>query len=754
MRRPLTRRGALLVAAGITISACSGSAEQASESTASAPSEPGASTTVDADGSGTADDVGSSTTPDATAPPSTVASTSTTTAEPPPRVVPAGVRWTPGQTLLEVDSQLAVQDLIEVDEEVWVLGTRYNGLAVFRSRDAGTTWEPVQLADPPSQGTLDLQSVVRGADGRLVAAASRGSRCQASQDVGNGYRYTGFCKRFRPTLFVSDDDGASWREVEPPAMAPPGDVSVVLASVVASADGYLAAGTVRGPDWHGRLWSSPDGETWTLDREIRGESRYASVEQLLTDGDTVVVLVSEHPCGTPDDNTAGWILGAAWVRWLKIYNGTSMTDLALLEAADHPFLRDLDISDCEFTASVAGVLEINEATPSAHGMVVGGVITLLESPRPTAEDVAAEEAGDDEAAMTSGLRRVSQLVDGAWTLHEVTGVRSADSGHESRLLDVDGEPGFFESRHHGTGLELLVPILPDGDRTWSQREPETPVIARSVEAGAWVGGGLVAVGVTRRDPFETTISPGNSQMLVAFRSTEAVGDPPPCELGPNAVCQFADLSLVDGYPDFAGLDLAGVDLAFADLGNADLSGSNLTGATLWHVRSSSDGTMRGAILIDAALQGAWIRNAVDANLSGANLRTATIGDATGALFTGALLDRSQLGIPDLSVLDGMVLTGARLDFLVPTTGPYEVSLAGIDLTDVTISGAFDGPLLKVLDLGGAILDGTDFRRVDLTAIDPAVDLSDVDVWDDSICPDGLPPDDPPIGTCVRTMAEG
>ena len=41
-----------------------------------------------------------------------------------------------------------------------------------------------------------------------------------------------------------------------------------------------------------------------------------------------------------------------------------------------------------------------------------------------------------------------------------------------------------------------------------------------------------------------------------------------------------------------------------------------------------------------------------------------------------------------------------------------------------------------------------------TAIDPTVDLSAVDVWDDSICPDGLPPDDPPIGTCVRAGPEG
>jgi hypothetical protein len=34
-----------------------------------------------------------------------------------------------------------------------------------------------------------------------------------------------------------------------------------------------------------------------------------------------------------------------------------------------------------------------------------------------------------------------------------------------------------------------------------------------------------------------------------------------------------------------------------------------------------------------------------------------------------------------------------------------------------------------------------------------VDLSLADVWDSSICPDGLPPDDPPIGTYVRSAPE-
>ena len=297
MRHRPTRLTALLAAACIVFGACSGSAERADEGTVPAASEPATSTTVapgreDTDGNDPAPAQTTSTTAAAT-------TTTTTTTTVPPRVVPIGVRWTAGDELVESGVFGAAQNLIVVDDELWLMGNRYNGPAVFRSRDAGITWEPVEVASPPSQGTISVHDLARGHDGRLVVAGSRGSRCQVAEDVGDGYRVTGICKRFRPTLFLSDDDGASWREVEPAAMAPPGDVSVALASVVATADGFLAAGTVRGPDWHGRLWSSPDGESWSLDDEIRGVSRFASVEQLLTDGDSLVLLVSEHPCAAP-----------------------------------------------------------------------------------------------------------------------------------------------------------------------------------------------------------------------------------------------------------------------------------------------------------------------------------------------------------------------------------------------------------------------------------------------------------------------
>ncbi|MBU1226579.1 MAG: hypothetical protein KJ698_05135 [Actinobacteria bacterium] len=51
-------------------------------------------------------------------------------------------------------------------------------------------------------------------------------------------------------------------------------------------------------------------------------------------------------------------------------------------------------------------------------------------------------------------------------------------------------------------------------------------------------------------------------------------------------------------------------------------------------------------------------------------------------------------------------------------------------------------------------DGTTFKGVDLSRLDPAtIDLTTVTVWEGSICPDGGPPDNPPIGTCDRSAGD-
>ena len=128
-----------------------------------------------------------------------------------------------------------------------------------------------------------------------------------------------------------------------------------------------------------------------------------------------------------------------------------------------------------------------------------------------------------------------------------------------------------------------------------------------------------------------------------------------------------------------------------------------------------------------------------------------IDDATDANLAGADLRRAWLGLTTLPHHAGVDLAQARPRFIPVEGVPFEISLAGMDLTEVSIDVDFSASdLLVVTDLSGAVLDGASFSGVDLSLVGPEVDFTDVDVWDDSICPDGLPPDDGPIGTCVRT----
>ncbi len=676
----------------------------------------------------------------------------TTTTTAPPEVVPVGQRWAPGQSLHNTGrTDNGRHRFVQAAGATWFLSTKFNGVAIYRSTD-GATWTAADVGPTTPGESLWINDMAEGPDGRLAAIATRGTRCDSVIDNGDGTQYVGFCRGQAAAVLLSDDSGATWRRIEPPAMAPPGDSSVRPVSIIATDTGFVAAGTVAGPDWHARLWSSPDGENWTLDREVRGASPYASAEQLITDGSTMVLVLSDHPCASPRVSTPGWVLGADWVEWPRVFSGTSTADLAPLAPGSHPFVRDLDISNCDVLGSLETISAVDLTHPGMTGMVVGGVITLLEDPRPTEADSAADEADDDEAELTSGRRRITQLVDGEWTLTEIDGVQSALKGDRpAQLIDVDGTPGIFETSDSGFADTTPAPILPDGDGGWAQDAPEHAIIGDQIVAASWVGGALVAATATTTDPWADSVLASEPASISLWTSQETSGPRPPCELAPGVVCTFADLTQSPGYPDFAGIDLTGADLAFADFGDADMTGANFSGARLWGATSSQDFSADGANFTGARAQDVDLRSSIGADFTMANLSWSTVYDASDATFAGAVIERASLTLNSLANLAGVPLANARITLLPPASGPYEVSLAGLDLTDARIAAPFDGPVLKVLSLEGATLDNTSLDRVDLTAIDPAtIDLSQLDVWDElSLCPDGLPPDNLPIGTCVR-----
>jgi uncharacterized protein YjbI with pentapeptide repeats len=716
------------VVVAVSLGACSGSGDESSG---------GVSSPASTDSTAVPDTSVEVTTTEGAAP--VPAPSTTTTTEPPPEVVPIGVRWEEvGVVVPDVSRNLnrGNEKMLTVGDDLWLMGPIHNTSYVVRSRDHGVTWQPVPVVAPPESGEQFVTDIVAGAGGRLVASGAISSRCQINDDAGNGFREVGLCKRSRPVLYISDDDGVSWRQIEPSAMVPPGDSTVVLNGLIVTSDGYMAAGTVKSEDWHVRLWSSPDGETWTLDREIRGDGNAMSARQLLTDGETVVLRADEHPCARPGSSAPGWVLGSDWVSKLRIFAGTGIADLTVLSAAEHPFAHEPETIDCEplFTTPDA-TGNANATTVQAVGAVIGGVITLLQSTESVEEDSVADP-------LTDGSQRYTQLIDAEWIVTEVDGV---PINAAPQLIDVDGAVGL---------LDHFAPILPNADGSWSQPSAErTPPVNNGTVGSAWSGGALVVAGIVDSDPYRTDFGPPNVASVAVWRSVESVGElVDSCDFQPNGRCRYVDLSTVAGYPDFAGIDLSGIDLAFADLGEADFTGANFTGATLWEA-GAGDATFDGANFAGALLQSATLGSVVGADFTLANVDGADIADATAAIFTGANLQSANLTFDALPVIDGARLKFARFEQRAPTdpSVPYEISLTGLDLAFVSISNSFDGPLLKVVGLDGSTFDFTSFYGVDLTAIDPAViDLTEARVGEDSICPDGLPPDGASGDTCIRT----
>ncbi len=102
------------------------------------------------------------------------------------------------------------------------------------------------------------------------------------------------CKRRHPVVFVSDD-GATWTESAPAGLAPPGGSSLRINDLTIVGDRFVAAGTIEGPGWRAVLFSSPDGVTWTAEREFVGDGNPMSSESVAYDGSTLVLTTFETP---------------------------------------------------------------------------------------------------------------------------------------------------------------------------------------------------------------------------------------------------------------------------------------------------------------------------------------------------------------------------------------------------------------------------------------------------------------------------
>ena len=618
--------------------------------------------------------------------------------------LPLGTAWDTS-TVAELEGIGRITGMTTLGDSAWITGTRWNAPRLWRSTD-GVAWDEIEVA-PPDDDLVSIDGILERDGGGYVAYGKRSWGCYEWEGSGP-YRSLEQCRRDRPVIFLSDD-GTSWREIEPASMEPPGDQSVVLASVARYAGGYVAVGTVQGPDWHGRIWTSPDGEDWTLASEVRGE-QLTSLEQVLSDGEQIVVIASGHECGEPRDiSQGGWNLGVTWLNQFQLYEGTDPAALQLLAPAEHPLLREPMAIDCD------RVIELPSRPDGwADGVMVAGRITLVERDAPG-------DTREDE----SRVRRIATLADGAWSVEEVT--LPPISSASGWLVDVDGAVGITGDNGRGSsrGLGALWAVVP-ADGGWEHRDAGNRVLWTRAEAATYFDGSLLVAGTLLAQPFSSRITVGDPSAIVVARSRPvSVAEWNACTVEAGAVCPYRTFEQVEGFPDFGGADLSG-----ADLTAGNLEGANFDGASF-----------RDAVLVGVG--GSIGTSFVETDFTGADLRGAELSHVARANFTNANLGGADIDFEDTITLEGASLYSATLGqgSVGGTYRPLELSLAGLDLRQAWIRGPYQGePLLVITDLRGATVENTRFNAVDLSSADVSgVDLSQVYFDEFSICPNGAAP---------------
>ena len=641
-------------------------------------------------------------------------------------VVPVGSVW--DSAVLYDDGAVPWRQprphLVNIGGELWHIAQRGNGSSVFRSRDGGASWAEVDVVPPPSSGAVWITGIARDQTGRYAAVADVAAGCREanSETDPDGYRSVQKCHPMSGAVFLSDD-GASWRRVDPPALAGSGH-EISTDGIAAGPDGFLISGTFEGPDWRAGVWSSPEGESWTLERELRDGDGLTSAGPIASDGERIVLLTGVARCVTPSDTPeAGWQISTSHPGGGQIWEGRSVDDLVLRAPGEHPFAAEPLFPDCDLVNSN----EIQESLPARPQIVLSMLddeIVMVAREPATAEELAAED--DDPPPTTS--RTVAQLVGGEWSTTTVEGPVRPVGRTMSFAGRLAGELVLVELEYQQFNGTTVVTLLHTD--TGAVEVTSTGVEGRPSAAFA-AGGRLVVITEADLRPYDGLASESGYRVSTSTETTPSAVAAS-CDLAAGGECRFTEIaadSVIDGR------DLSGADLSFSsfdhiDLDGVDFSFSRLRGAT---APSFGETTFAGAIFFGADLQGARLADLAGADLAGADVRDATL------TFTA----------PPAS-LDGALVDGTRFELPFGHEDAVEWSLAGLDLRGAQVYGRSDN-LLVITSVEGALLDDVRFRDVDLRRIDPStVDLSAFSVGGDSICPDGNPQDGSSRGTCARS----
>lgn len=682
---------------------------------------------------------------------------------------PAGVRWegpeevfSPRRGVMGPGGTASSAELrfVPLADELWVIGRQGPGVMAARLAPGATTWTEVAIGSPEDGESLAIRHLLMRPGGGYLAVAARGTGCQSGNESGLSHP---LCTRETPAVFMSDD-GGSWNRIESTGWIAESGSSLQIDSIITVGDEFLAAGTIKGSNWRSVLYSSSNGINWSTEREITVRDHPTTSGDLVHDGEVLVFIAHETPCGVPADGPSGWSLGSFWEQHGRIFMGTDIASLVLQEPNQHPLAPEYlePPTDC---GSVDGTPYAAIPYPGFRARVVNGVATIFEDYVPAAQTEAIEAAeGDDERVLelreTSGSRTYAQLIDGTWEVTDVTGVSVPEAS--VHILEFAGTPAFAQLLSGTNRVSTRTATILAGVEHQSVGHP---LVVEAVDI-VGVGDEMLLLGVEVDDPF-TSRSSETAANVVIWRSAAGEGVPGlDCEMVAGGTCRFSNLALHPAYPDFAGLDLAGIDLVGTDLGDAVFDGSDLTGARGWVVAAS------GASLVDAKLDGAQFQGASLGDISGssvrqANFRGGRLGAVRGVEFSGAAVSETRFSDIAGANFGGTDLTDARLwvvnvqDFPdlsllnfneihirveAPRGEMNELDLSGVDLTGVTLSGPIlaDGSpeygYLVITSLDGAILSETSFSEVDLSRVGTDVDLSGVRFLNErSVCPDGSAP---------------